>query len=191
MPRWWLVEMGGPRVGARYELHGGEWSVGREPTNDFVLPDLQVSRRHAVLRIGDGRVEVHDLGSTNGTFVNGERLGAPRALGPGDAVRFGQTDLAVEVEAEPVPAAPEWPRGDDGAATAAFTAPAEDRPAAAVGVVEPLAPPPPFLAEEEPVPPPLPQPAYVDQAYPKRVLVAALVLVALIVFVIIVLLSTT
>ena len=50
--------------------------IGRDPGNDLVIPDLSVSRNHAELRnLGDGRYEIVDLGSHNGTFVNGRRVG--------------------------------------------------------------------------------------------------------------------
>jgi ABC-type multidrug transport system ATPase subunit len=50
--------------------------IGRDPSNDLVIPDLSVSRQHAELRnLGDGRYEIADLGSHNGTFVNGRQVG--------------------------------------------------------------------------------------------------------------------
>jgi ABC transport system ATP-binding/permease protein len=50
--------------------------IGRDPANDLVIPDLSVSRNHAELRnLGDGRYEIVDLGSHNGTFVNGRQVG--------------------------------------------------------------------------------------------------------------------
>jgi S1-C subfamily serine protease len=74
---------------------GGERVViGRDLTCDVVLEDEKVSRRHASLRLlSDGRVFVEDLGSTNGTLVNGWRIGGPVILGPGDRVRLGDTLL--------------------------------------------------------------------------------------------------
>ncbi len=66
-------------------------TVGREGC-DIVLADPEVSRRHAALRItGDG-ASVEDFGSTNGTFVNDERVSGTRPLSDGDVVRFGNTE---------------------------------------------------------------------------------------------------
>jgi pSer/pThr/pTyr-binding forkhead associated (FHA) protein/predicted Ser/Thr protein kinase len=70
--------------------------------------DPEISRRHARLFRGDGgRLQIEDLGSANGTFVNGERIDAPRTLTAGDVVRFGQTALRVEPSAAPAAPGPE------------------------------------------------------------------------------------
>jgi DNA-binding SARP family transcriptional activator len=70
--------------------------VGRDATNDLVLAgDTMASRRHAVLRNVDGAWEVADLGSSNGTYVNGERLRAPRRLADGDEIGVGDARLRV------------------------------------------------------------------------------------------------
>jgi PAS domain S-box-containing protein len=69
-------------------------TVGRIATADLRLTDALVSSRHATLKpLPDGGLEVADLSSTNGTFVNGERLSAPRQLELEDVVRFGETHL--------------------------------------------------------------------------------------------------
>lgn len=84
----------GPEAGRRIELEL-ELSIGRQD-GDLVLEDPEVSRRHAVLRRSGGSVLVEDLDSTNGTFVNGERIERPITLGPGDQVRVGRTTLEIE-----------------------------------------------------------------------------------------------
>jgi predicted component of type VI protein secretion system len=66
-------------------------TIGREGC-EVVLPDPEVSRRHATLRKADGGAAVEDLGSTNGTFVNGKRITGLVALVEGDLVRFGNTE---------------------------------------------------------------------------------------------------
>jgi predicted component of type VI protein secretion system len=71
--------------------------LGRDVTNDIALGDPEVSRQHARLTRTPGGVVVEDLGSTNGTFVNGERLVAPRVLSMGDLLGFGEgVTLAFE-----------------------------------------------------------------------------------------------
>jgi len=69
--------------------------VGRDPEADIVLDTPNVSRLHARLdRVADG-IRVEDLGSTNGTWVNGERLKGPRVVRPGDDLRFGPQRLEL------------------------------------------------------------------------------------------------
>ena len=78
-----------PKSGVEYPVEDG-MTVGR--TNaDILFADPQISRRHAVVRLSGPRPVVEDLGSTNGTFVNGEQITEPRELEIGDEVRFGMT----------------------------------------------------------------------------------------------------
>lgn len=78
--------------------------LGRGSTNEIVLQDTQSSRQHAEISQQGDRFTIRDLGSTNGTFVNNERLTAPRVLQPGDQIRIGDTTLACQT-AIPVGAA--------------------------------------------------------------------------------------
>lgn len=71
---------------------GGSISIGRSSENDIILPSLSVSREHAKLEIANGRVLLSDLGSANGTYVNGAYC-SERALEPGDIVRIGPYKL--------------------------------------------------------------------------------------------------
>ncbi len=66
----------------------GETTLGRAPSNDICLPDSRASREHARISEAEGRFLIHDLGSSNGTYVNGVRLepGTPRPLAEGDEV---------------------------------------------------------------------------------------------------------
>lgn len=85
-----LVMRSGPSVGKVYPLEKGELFVGRDLSNDIVINDPEISRRHARLfNQGSGYV-IEDLGSTNGSFVNGQRLVGPNILRPGDVVTFGE-----------------------------------------------------------------------------------------------------
>ena len=69
--------------------------IGRENA-DITIEDPEISARHAEVRPAGDRIEIEDLGSTNGTFVNGERISAPYTLSEGDFVRVGQSELELE-----------------------------------------------------------------------------------------------
>jgi ABC-type multidrug transport system ATPase subunit/pSer/pThr/pTyr-binding forkhead associated (FHA) protein len=82
-------------------LHGqASLTIGRDPGNDVVLPHPVVSRKHArITRTGpDGEYAIEDLGSTNGTFVDGKRVVEPRLLHHGDSIYIGPIKLIFEVE---------------------------------------------------------------------------------------------
>lgn len=72
----------------------GAARVGRNPESDIHLPDPSVSRNHALLDVQDGVLIAHDGGSTNGTYVNGERIDS-RELHAGDVISFGKAELEV------------------------------------------------------------------------------------------------
>jgi len=74
----------------------GPINIGRSDESDVFLVDPSVSRKHAVIDVDAGWPIVHDLESTNGTFVNGERI-ETRRLSEGDVVAFGKTELRLEV----------------------------------------------------------------------------------------------
>ena len=88
-----LVVESGPRAGTRVEL-AGELVLGRE--QGVVLGDAQCSRRHARLYLDAQGVVVEDLGSRNGTWVNGHRIAGPTRLSPGDQLYVGSTTLFLE-----------------------------------------------------------------------------------------------
>ena len=79
--------------------------VGRSRSCDVRLRDDTVSRLHAALVWRGGTLVLEDLGSSNGTWVNGERILSPRSLLAGDAVRFGSVKGTIEAGGAPVPAA--------------------------------------------------------------------------------------
>ena len=74
---------------------GAELVLGRGAECSLTLPSRRASRRHAVVRREDERAFVRDLGSTNGTFVNGESLAGERELFPGDRVEIGDSAVTV------------------------------------------------------------------------------------------------
>jgi hypothetical protein len=97
-------------------LDGSPVSIGRDPTNDLVLADRTVSRRHAVIEQRGGRYCVRDCNSRNGSVVNGERV-AERGLRSGDFVTIGATKL-VFWEVPPVAQITQGPEGIAGPLTA-------------------------------------------------------------------------
>ena len=87
----------GKYQGGEYPLQeAGELVIGRSSELDMVLIEDMVSRKHAKIQMQADQIWIEDLGSTNGTFVNGARVTTARLLAPGDIVRIGQTDLQVE-----------------------------------------------------------------------------------------------
>jgi len=75
--------------------------VGSDPANDLVVRGETVSRRHATIEYRDGRYEVADLSSTNGTFVNNQRVTGSMPIKKGDEIRFGQSRFVFWVPATP------------------------------------------------------------------------------------------
>src|SRR5882757_2192444 len=102
------------------ELNGRTWtldasrsySLGRDPQADVVFDDARVSWRHATIRRGERGWVLEDLGSTNGTFVQGQRV-QHTEVGPGSAVHLGNAadgprlDFAAAVQAAAQPAVAE------------------------------------------------------------------------------------
>ncbi len=88
-----LLVTEGPRAGERVAVES-QLVLGRGDV-DLALEDLDVSHRHALLRAVDGALEIEDLESRNGTYVNGMRIRTPTVLSAGDVVRVGTTVLEV------------------------------------------------------------------------------------------------
>jgi FHA domain len=92
-----VVKSGDLEPGMDYELNSSQITIGRGGQNDIAIPsDEYASARHARLEPRQDGVWVQDLGSTNGTYLNGARLERPRRLTNGDIVRVGDTDLRFE-----------------------------------------------------------------------------------------------
>jgi hypothetical protein len=90
-----LIMRSGPTPGAAFTLEGDQLTIGRDSANEIVINDAEVSRRHARLTFQGGKYVLEDLGSTNGTFVNGQRLAGPRVLKAGEVVSFGEQIVLV------------------------------------------------------------------------------------------------
>lgn len=78
-----------------FAITEGAAIAGGDPANDLVLSDPTVSRRHATISCRDGRCEIADLGSMNGTFVNDRRVAGSMPVNAGDEIRFGQARFVL------------------------------------------------------------------------------------------------
>ncbi len=142
-----LVQSQGPQPGQTFMLDQDVLVIGRDPHNNIVINDPQVSRQHArVMRQGDLMV-VEDAGSTNGTFVNGMRLTGPHALANGDVIGLGDVVTLTYYGASPT-----------------TTEPLVEQPTTSMGQMSYEPPPPPTYAAAPPPsymaePPPVMQPA--------------------------------
>lgn len=146
-----LVMTSGPTPEKKFALSKQEIIIGRDANADVVINLAEVSRRHSRLRMEPSGYVIEDLGSTNGTFVDGRRLTGPHMLRPGERIQLGEAvTLSYQSTAHDVDATIVTPSsGFD-------TVSARPSPAAA---------PPPRARPAQP-PPPAPQPA---PAYSGRV----------------------
>lgn len=92
-----LIAEGGQYSGRVFDLPPlTEFTIGRGVGNELILDDPSMSRKHAkVRRLGGGRVEIEDLNSANGTYINGRKISTAQA-GPGDTVRFGEVMFRID-----------------------------------------------------------------------------------------------
>ncbi|MBI1880195.1 MAG: FHA domain-containing protein [Chloroflexi bacterium] len=120
-----LVVHAGPLAGKGYPITGNTLTFGRGSDNDIILDDSQVSRNHARLTRQADEVIIEDLGSTNGTLVNGKPIVGQHTLQPADVISIGSsvfgvkgfaapntigvTQISMEKRAYPLPVAPSPP----------------------------------------------------------------------------------
>ncbi len=83
----------GPAEREEYLLLEAERCIGRDPASDIVLADREASARHARISFADKAFWIEDMGTTNGTFVNGQRIQGRTRLSGEDLVRIGHTML--------------------------------------------------------------------------------------------------
>jgi predicted component of type VI protein secretion system len=84
--------------GKRLVVGPGGATLGRSRQCDIVLDDQNVSRQHAEIRPRGGSWVLNDLGSTNGSCVNGRRIDGPEVLKPGDEIELGTSVITFELE---------------------------------------------------------------------------------------------
>jgi predicted component of type VI protein secretion system len=145
-----LIIRTGPNEGMAFDLTKEATMMGRDVSNDIVLADTEVSRQHARITKTPGGYVFEDLGSTNGCFINGERLLAPRVLKAGDLLGLGENvtltfdavapeaaatviggEARAPAQAQPAPQQPPPQPVAQPRAAPAAAAPAAARPAAA------------------------------------------------------------
>ena len=141
----------GQDAGRQIQLEG-PIEIGRDGATNLALDDEQASRHHARVTAQGDLAIVEDLGSTNGTFVNGQPVEGPRAVRPGDKIRVGLTVIelrtAQDVQRQPsaVQPVPQVTKLSQG-----ILEPAPERELAMEAEPEPVATaPPPFAVEETP-----------------------------------------
>ena len=121
----------GPDTGREFPI-GGSLVIGRDPSAGIVLEDTEVSRRHAQVAPRSSGMVIEDLGSTNGTFVNGEQIEGERSLHGGEKVRIGTTVLEVSVPIQATKIASVIPEEPDPGATKMASVMSPDEAEAAV-----------------------------------------------------------
>ena len=89
-----LVVKRGPNAGSRFPLHQAVTSAGRDPRSDIFLDDVTVSRRHAEFQLERGELQVVDLGTLNGTYVNRQPVESA-VLTNGDEIQMGKFRLVL------------------------------------------------------------------------------------------------
>lgn len=155
-----LVVRSGPTTGKVYNLEKNEIFIGRDLSADIVINDPEVSRRHVRLFLQGANYVLEDLGSTNGTFVDGQRITSPYVLRPGEVITLGEH---INLETEAVQSDP------DATIASPAVRPPVNQPIAP-RYQQPVSPPPPL----EPVSSPsynqgqLPQQDYEEPYSPRR-----------------------
>ena len=117
-----LVILNQGMTGRTFDLNVERTTVGRVEENTFQIADPSVSSRHAEILLRGSEVLIRDLNSTNGTFLNGEKI-SEAVLKPGQTLRFGQVELKID-DGQPLPAPSPAPVPVTGSAPAPVPAPA-------------------------------------------------------------------
>jgi pSer/pThr/pTyr-binding forkhead associated (FHA) protein len=103
-----LVVLSAGMTGRTHELKADKTTIGRVEDNTFQIAEPSVSSHHCEIVLRGNDVVVKDLGSTNGTFINGEKV-SESVLKPGQILRLGQIEMRLETEAMAAAAQPKKP----------------------------------------------------------------------------------
>jgi hypothetical protein len=187
-PIFQLTMRSGPTPGKTYPLEKQEVLLGRDLVNDIAISDPEVSRRHARFLMQEDNVIIEDLGSTNGTFLNGQRISSPQQLRTGDVITFGENVVMVFEKSTYDPDATVVASGMDN--TVQPPTPQQPQPTPqpqqpSYGVIPPQQPAPQRPAPQQPRPP-AQQPTPMGQPKPKKkgfptwliILIIAIVVIA-------------
>jgi pSer/pThr/pTyr-binding forkhead associated (FHA) protein len=98
-----LVVLSAGMTGRTQELKGEKTSIGRVEDNTFQIAEPSVSSHHCEVLLRGSDVVVRDLNSTNGTYINGEKI-TERVIKPGQILRLGQVELRLETDTPAAPA---------------------------------------------------------------------------------------
>ncbi len=156
-----LIVRRGPQPNQTYDLNKDIVTLGRDITNDIVINDPEASRHHLRLTRGADGFNIEDLGSTNGTFINGQRLSGVRPLNRGDMIGLGETVTLGYEQVRPVGENPPAPTAGS---------PMPQSPAPGYQQPSPYAPPQqqPYAQPQQPSNVPPQQPAYGQPAQPQQ-----------------------
>lgn len=99
-----LVILSQGMTGRSHDLKVDKTTIGRVDDNTFPIAESSVSSHHCEVFMRGSDVVVNDLNSTNGTFINGDKITGEAVLKPGQILRLGQIELRLEVEGAPAPA---------------------------------------------------------------------------------------
>jgi pSer/pThr/pTyr-binding forkhead associated (FHA) protein len=94
-----LVVLSAGMTGRSHDLNVDKTTIGRVDDNTFQLAEPSVSSHHCEVLLRGSDIMVRDLGSTNGTFINGEKVSSESVLKPGQVLRLGQIEMRLETEA--------------------------------------------------------------------------------------------
>jgi pSer/pThr/pTyr-binding forkhead associated (FHA) protein len=101
-----LVILSSGMTGRSHELKVDKTTIGRVDDNTFPIAESSVSSHHCEVLLRGSDVVVNDLNSTNGTFINGDKITGEAVLKPGQILRLGQIELRLDVEGAPAAPAP-------------------------------------------------------------------------------------